>query len=269
MGFVDRFERRLQGVVGDAFARVFGGAVVPAEVEAQLRQEAAAGVTELEGGHLLAPNRYTITVSSSDTKTLSTDLTTATRAFSRHLADYLTDQGWETYGPVIVDIETSDALHTGQFRTAGVVDPDVESAPAPQQAPAQPLYSDAAYAREHGPASAQPTAYQPAVSVEPDYREQYAPNAVSLILEDGSGRHFQLRRGTNIVGRGQDAQFRLPDTGVSRRHMDIRWDGQVAILSDLGSTNGTMVNGSPVQDWQLADGDVIRIGHSEIVVRFS
>ncbi|NLG56169.1 MAG: FHA domain-containing protein, partial [Rhodococcus sp.] len=56
-------------------------------------------------------------------------------------------------------------------------------------------------------------------------------------------------------------------TGVSRRHIDIRWDGQVAMLSDLGSTNGTTVNGAPVQDWQLADGDIIRAGHSEILVR--
>ncbi len=89
----------------------------------------------------------------------------------------------------------------------------------------------------------------------------------TLQLEDGSGRYYQLRDGSNIIGRGQDAQFRLPDTGVSRRHIDIRWDGQVAMLSDLGSTNGTTVNGSSVQDWQLADGDVVRAGHSEILVR--
>ena len=91
--------------------------------------------------------------------------------------------------------------------------------------------------------------------------------SATLQLEDGSGRYFQLREGQNIIGRGQDAQFRLPDTGVSRRHVEIRWDGRVAMLSDLGSTNGTTVNGAPVQDWQLADGDVIRAGHSEILVR--
>ena len=70
-----------------------------------------------------------------------------------------------------------------------------------------------------------------------------------------------------MIGRGQDAQFRLPDTGVSRRHLEIRWDGQTALLADLNSTNGTTVNNAPVQEWQLADGDVIRLGHSEIVVR--
>lgn len=100
----------------------------------------------------------------------------------------------------------------------------------------------------------------------------YAPAAgpgfsATLALDDGSGRTYQLREGSNIIGRGQDAHFRLPDTGVSRRHIEVRWDGQTAMLSDLGSTNGTLVNGSPVQDWQLADGDVIRAGHSEILIR--
>ena len=69
-----------------------------------------------------------------------------------------------------------------------------------------------------------------------------AGGAVTLQLDDGSGRTYQLREGADVIGRGQDAQFRLPDTGVSRRHLEIRWDGQVALLCDLNSTNGTTVN---------------------------
>lgn len=102
---------------------------------------------------------------------------------------------------------------------------------------------------------------------QPEYPAAAGGPAITLQLDDGSGRTYQLREGANVVGRGQDAQFRLPDTGVSRRHLEIRWDGQVALLSDLNSTNGTTVNNAPVQEWQLADGDVIRLGHSEIVVR--
>lgn len=95
---------------------------------------------------------------------------------------------------------------------------------------------------------------------------QATGHGITLQLDDGSGRTYQLREGANVIGRGQDAQFRLPDTGVSRRHLEIRWDGQTALLQDLNSTNGTTVNNAPVQEWQLADGDVIRLGHSEIVV---
>ena len=86
---------------------------------------------------------------------------------------------------------------------------------------------------------------------------------------------------TNCVrGRTSSAAARTPSSGFptpesapsagsqsSRRHLEIRWDGQVALLSDLNSTNGTTVNNAPVQEWQLADGDVIRLGHSEIIVR--
>lgn len=94
-----------------------------------------------------------------------------------------------------------------------------------------------------------------------------APQEITatLSIDDGSGRSFQLQRGSNVIGRGQDASFRLADTSVSRRHVDVYFDGQAAVLHDLGSTNGTTVNGSSVQTWQLADGDVIHIGHSTVV----
>jgi len=95
---------------------------------------------------------------------------------------------------------------------------------------------------------------------------QQAPVELSAMLsvDDGSGRTYHLQRGSNIVGRGQDASFRLPDTSVSRRHVDLYFDGQIVVLHDLGSTNGTSVNGSTVQTWQLANGDVIRVGHSTV-----
>lgn len=110
----------------------------------------------------------------------------------------------------------------------------------------------------------------------PGYDQGYAPPAVqganrqlsaTLQLDDGSNRSYSLKQGGNVVGRGQDADFRLPDTGVSRRHLEITWDGQSATLADIGSTNGTTVNGTPVQTWQLADGDVIRVGHSSLTFR--
>ncbi len=70
---------------------------------------------------------------------------------------------------------------------------------------------------------------------------------------------------SSVAAKTPSSASRTP--GVSRRHLEIRWDGQIALLSDLNSTNGTTVNNAPVQEWQLADGDVIRLGHSEIIVR--
>jgi hypothetical protein len=129
--------------------------------------------------------------------------------------------------------------------------------PTPEQQPPQQGYGQPPY-QQYG---------------QPDYGQSYSPAyqpppvdlQAILSVDDGSHRTYQLQRGSNIVGRGQDAAFRLPDTSVSRRHVDIYFDGQVAVMHDLGSTNGTSVNGSNVQTWQLADGDVIRVGHSTVV----
>ncbi|MBJ8339340.1 FHA domain-containing protein [Antrihabitans sp. YC3-6] len=90
----------------------------------------------------------------------------------------------------------------------------------------------------------------------------YAPGHIAALLpDDGSGRAFQLLVGTNVVGRGFDTAFRLADPGVSRQHFDIRWDGHTAVLVDLGSSNGTTVNGIRIDtSWQLVHGDQIRVG---------
>ena len=295
MGIVGKFERTLQGAVGDAFARLFGGKVVAAEVESQLRKQAETSLKVVDG-HLLVSNSYTITLARSDYASFTEDEALAVKTFSRHLSDHISEQGWETYGPVTVTFVERDDLHTGQMRIDGVVDPDAvpfhisSAAPAPapdHPAPSSPGWDQPAASKENNdmqaPASNYPVAARSSgqgnggnggngwggPSDAPTRITQGRSSlTVTLHLEDGSGRTFRLQRGSNLLGRGQDAAFRLPDTGVSRQHADIRFDGREALLIDLGSTNGTTVNGGPIQDWQLADGDVIRVGHSEITVRF-
>ncbi|EUA43659.1 hypothetical protein I552_8404 [Mycobacterium xenopi 3993] len=134
-GLVQRIERKLEVTVGDAFARVFGGSIVPEEVEAMLRREAADGVRSLQGNRLLAPNEYVITVGAHDYEKLGTDPDITAETFAKQLAGYIGEQGWQTYGPVVVRFEQSPSLHTGQFRTRGVVNPDVEPARRPMMSP--------------------------------------------------------------------------------------------------------------------------------------
>jgi len=421
LGRVDRFERRLQGMVGDAFARVFGGSVVPQEVVQALLREAEDHIEQLAGGRLLAPNRFTVLLGATDLERMAGDRAEIVSMLSASVAEQLADQGWDTYGEVVVFLERSDALHTGQFRTRSRVDPDASrrdalrardagEAPMSQQpghpeengqygydrnaqggygqqtyAPpnydqrqggyeqqpqaqgepqqggypqqggqnygqqggypqqpgygqpgydqqgygqpgyGQPGYDQQGYGGQGGQnygqqpgygqpgydqqAYAQPGYGQPGYDQgygqpgygQPGYGQQYdqgydagyqqgygqpgygqpgygqqgygqqgygnQQRTATLSLDDGSGRTYDLTQGTHVIGRGQDSAFRLPDTGVSRRHLEISWDGQTATLSDLGSTNGTTVNGNPVQTWQLNDGDVIRVGHSSLVFR--
>ena len=68
-----------------------------------------------------------------------------------------------------------------------------------------------------------------------------------------------------VLGRGTDADLQLLDQGVSRRHLDIQFDGNFATAYDLGSTNGTAVNGHEVGSQVLRHGDVIRLGHTRLV----
>jgi hypothetical protein len=420
LGRVDRFERRLQGMVGDAFARVFGGSVVPQEVVQALLREAEDHIEQLAGGRLLAPNRFTVLLGATDLERMAGDRAEIISTLSASVAEQLADQGWDTYGEVVVFLERSDALHTGQFRTRSRVDPDASrrdalrardagEAPMSQQpghpeengqygydrnapgygqqtyappnydqrqggyeqqqqgdqpqqgyppqggpnygqpgGPPQPGYGQPGYEQGYGQpgygqpgyeqggqnygqqggyagqqgggygdqnqgygqqAYAQPGYGQPGYEQgygqpgygQPGYGQQYdqgydagyqqgygqpgygqpgygqpgygqpgygnQQRTATLSLDDGSGRTYDLTQGTHVIGRGQDSAFRLPDTGVSRRHLEISWDGQTATLSDLGSTNGTTVNGNPVQTWQLNDGDVIRVGHSSLVFR--
>jgi hypothetical protein len=389
-------------MVGDAFARVFGGSVVPQEVVQALLREAEDHIEQLAGGRLLVPNRFTVLLGPTDLERMAGDRAEIVNHLSASVAEQLADQGWDTYGEVVVFLERSDALHTGQFRTRSRVDPDASrrdalrardageapmsqqpghpeengqygydrNAPGygqqtyappnydqqqggygqqggyPQQGYGQqsPGYGEQGYEQQPGygqqgygqqgyeqqpgygqpgygqqgygdqqqgygqQAYAQPGYGQPGYDQQgygqpgygqpgyggqydqgydagyqqgygqpgygqPGYGQQgygpqgYQQRTATLSLDDGSGRTYDLTQGTHVIGRGQDSAFRLPDTGVSRRHLEISWDGQTATLSDLGSTNGTTVNGNPVQTWQLNDGDVIRVGHSSLVFR--
>ena len=89
MGLVGRFERKLEDTVGDAFARVFGGSIVPQEVEALLRREADTESREVHGGRVLAPNDYVITLSVPDYQKVSADPDLTSTTFAKHLEGYI------------------------------------------------------------------------------------------------------------------------------------------------------------------------------------
>jgi pSer/pThr/pTyr-binding forkhead associated (FHA) protein len=96
-----------------------------------------------------------------------------------------------------------------------------------------------------------------------------APKQPFLAVERGNdkGREFVLQDGENGVGRGIDNDVILADVAVSRRHLIVIRDGATLRLRDLGSGNGTQVNGKRVSNLVLADGDRIELGETVLVVR--
>lgn len=82
-----------------------------------------------------------------------------------------------------------------------------------------------------------------------------------------NGETIDLVGAQTIIGRGSTAQVILSDSGASRHHARILWSGKVAGLEDLGSTNGTLLNGHKVTSSPLEQGDVITIGATKLVFR--
>ena len=86
-------------------------------------------------------------------------------------------------------------------------------------------------------------------------------------MEDGGVRAVPVDRELLTIGRLAECEVVVHDTGASRRHAQIRTVDGVSTLTDLGSTNGTKVNGRDVQSATLADGDRITVGTTQIEYR--
>jgi hypothetical protein len=335
VGVLQRFERRLEGAVGTAFARLFKGQVEPVEVAKALQREAEARRAIVGQDRVLVPNRYVVELGPTDHDRLAPWETQLTNTLAEMVQEHVDDEGWSTFGDIEVSLSRNEELGTGMFNVTSSVDPNagprrrpynslsmpaVPAGPGPapgapaggvvpgfaaashggygggyggdqgygrdpgygqpdqgygqpdpgyndgysQQPgyPHQPPYNDP-YEQQQG--YQQANGYAPPATVPPAYHQQQRVR--HLLTVDGSQQWLELHVGSNVIGRGQDADLRLPDTGVSRRHVDIRFDGQGAVLHDLGSTNGTTVNGHRAQSWQLQHGDVLRLGHTVLVYR--
>jgi pSer/pThr/pTyr-binding forkhead associated (FHA) protein len=91
------------------------------------------------------------------------------------------------------------------------------------------------------------------------------PAEEPLVLKvNGQERVFP--QGKVVVGRSRDVDLQIDNADVSRRHAVIYWSEGSVVVKDLGSTNGTMVNGYPVDSTVVRPSDVIRIGNAHITV---
>jgi len=260
MGVLQRFERKLEGAVGGAFARLFKGKVHPAEIGRALQREADEQKVVVGEGRVLVPNRYTVTLGEIDYAHLGEWEHQLTSTLAQLLHEQIDNEGWSTFGYVSVNFESDNNLRTGVFDVRSRVDPD-----APGQRPRQPPPPPPAESAPQNGSS--PTRQGPAGMAHPPAPVGQSPVRQHSLVVDGPNTRYVLDEGSNLIGRGQDAKVKLPDTGVSRRHVDITVQGPTAVAHDLGSTNGSIINGQRIAAQQLWDGDVIRIGHSVLVYR--
>lgn len=82
---------------------------------------------------------------------------------------------------------------------------------------------------------------------------------------DVDGQRYLLTGPVTVIGRGTEADIVVEDTGISRRHLELRVTPAGTVATDLGSTNGTFVEGHRIEAATLLDGNTITIGRTRIM----
>jgi hypothetical protein len=253
MGILRDFERRLEGAVEGLFARVFKSGVQPVELGKRLRREMqdhkSVGVQRM-----YVPNVYTFELSEADRARFSDYEQALATELATLAVDTAREHDWAMLGRARIEFETDSQLHEGRFRVTGRVEADeAVAAPDGGAVPAPALSA--------GPA----TAMLPGEVRTPKLG---APASLTLISGTRSGPGFYaLNSPELIIGRTESADIILGDPGISRTHARIVREGDDFVVEDLGSTNGTEVNGQLVKRRRLADGDRVRLGSSTLQFR--
>jgi hypothetical protein len=252
MGIIGRFEKGLDRAVNGVFAKAFRSEVQPVEIASALRKECDAQASIVGRDRTIAPNSYVVELGKADHERLGEWEQALGSELSSAVRDHAQQQRYAFVGPVNVSFEEADDLDTGVFRIRSTTGggPQQPGAPVPpfpggghpgQQRPAPPSQGG------HWPSP--PQAPAPSASLDVD------------------GRIYRLASQVTVIGRTTDADIVLDDAGVSRRHAEVHLiDGRARVI-DLGSTNGTFVDGERVHAGNLTDGSIITVGRTRITYR--
>ncbi len=229
MGGLQRFEQKLEQAISGVFARTFRSAVQPVEIAAALQRELDNEAQILSRERRLVPNAFSVELAQSDLERLAPYDSALAAELTEQLQEHADLQSYVFPGPIRINFVSAGDLGTGRFRVLSRAEASVSG-----------------HAR---------------------YQTRSRTRAV---LEVNGTRH-PLQPPGLVGGRGSDADLRINDPGVSRRHVEIRVDvagRQVTVSAiDLGSTNGTSVDGRRVQQALLRDGSTIVVGNTTMVVR--
>ena len=227
---LQRFESRLEQAVSGAFAKAFRSAVQPVEIAAALQREVDNSAQILSRDRRLAPNTFRVELSPVDHDRLDPYAHTLTGELVTMLQEHADDQHYVFAGPLHVEFVRDEELGTGRFRVRSRATPTVTAAAG-------------------------------------RFRAQ---GSTPVVLEVNGERHPLAAPGL-VVGRGAEADLRINDPGISRRHarFQVRADagGTTVSVLDLGSTNGTLLDGRQVDSATVTDGATVRVGSTDITVR--
>ncbi|MCM2412970.1 MULTISPECIES: DUF3662 and FHA domain-containing protein [unclassified Streptomyces] len=293
MGVMKRFEQRLEGLVNGTFAKVFKSEVQPVEIAGALQRECDNNATIWNRERTVVPNDFIVELSAPDYERLSPYSGQLGDELSGLVRDYAKQQRYTFMGPIKVHLEKADDLDTGLYRVRSRTlassssqqgQPDQQGFPNhPGQSaqPGRPGQGRPAAPQAPGgygyppssappmPAAPPPGAGRPAAPAadrRPPATPSPLPNTQVRRWIEINGTRHQISRPTLVMGRSTDADVRIDDPGVSRRHCEIR-TGTPSTIQDLGSTNGIVVDGQHTTRATLRDGSRIVVGNTTIVYR--
>jgi Protein of unknown function (DUF3662)/FHA domain len=281
MGVLKKFEQRLEGLVNGTFAKVFKSEVQPVEIAGALQRECDNNATIWNRERTVVPNDFIVELSAPDFERLSPYSGQLGDELSGLVRDYAKQQRYTFMGPIKVHLEKAEDLDTGLYRVRSRTLASSTSQ-SPERAPAGPGPAAVPQRGARGgygyppagappmPAAPPPGVGRPGPAPAADRRSAPGPGPmpstqVRRWIEINGTRH-QISRPTLVLGRSTDADVRIDDPGVSRRHCEIR-TGTPSTIQDLGSTNGIVVDGQHTTRATLRDGSRIVVGSSTIIYR--
>jgi hypothetical protein len=266
---LQRFERRLEGIVSGVFARAFKGDVEPIELAAALKREIDNTARILSRDRRLVPNHFTIELGPDDFERLNAYGRTLNHELANELRDHADIQRYTFSGPIDIELVQQDELPTGKFRVVSETLGTPQRRPDPYQPPEPQPYQQEPYVPPNPPPVV-PQYQQP----QPPAPQQQPRRGHPQVMLEVNGRRRPVNPPGVVLGRGTDADIQINDPGVSRRHAEIRLmpegpGGIRVVMVDLGSTNGTLVNGRRTSEAELVDGSTVRIGNTTMTLRLA
>jgi hypothetical protein len=259
VGVLQRFERRLEGLVEGAFARAFKGRVEPVEIANALDREAADKAAIVSAGRTLVPNDFVVELGPDDFGRIGPYAQPLGAELAQMMRESAQENQWSFVGPVTVTFEEVTDLETGMFRIRSGV-----SSPATNEGGVQ----HTAGVQERSDPVAAGEAQSPGVfKGNPRLVLSSGGRAPAGTVEARGGeRAIALTQPVTVIGRGHDVDVRIQDPGISRQHIRVEVVGDEVYITDLGSTNGTTVDGAALTGPALlASGQRVTIGTTVLV----
>lgn len=250
MSLIKEFERSLGSDPEPLLRRLLRSGVRPTEL-AEALQEYLADEQSVTDEGVLVPNVFRISLGSADHERLSRYGVALPRELGTVVVETVAQRGWLLVGPVKVRVERDELIPAGRYRLVGRIEEVEGWGPRASELTAPP--ADAATgtrAADGGDAAAD--AYDEPVGLrDPMLEVRTGVDAGARLLLDG---------GRMTAGRGESCDLVVRDTTVSREHAAFVRRGDAWWVIDLGSTNGTRVNGLRAAEHPITPGDRIELG---------